>query len=364
MKAIGFYTLALWAIAFSAQAQKEIEYMTPPTIRGDYYSISLEDIIAEKDICKLKIVVENTTSDQYLTFDFSKVGFDYPGMGTYYPSRERELVIAPKERRSQVVKISGNNYMRPEFTMKLEGMQAGRIPANPAGVFDLPVNMGQGANLSQEGFDIVISEVSQSKKQDKLTGKMRITFRAQGNQLGVFDATRPTIVDANSGTTLDATLAPRKKIELKSGEEQKFNINVVGPHTGFQLLWNGAFQVVDLAPVSIGSVQIKQTGGSTFTQAQFDGCLLRLTRTDSRQNANFRVYDAEATVPGGSALKFKIEYVYNPDNYNHMVMIDGEMAIGQEDANATAEQMILRELVRKGKLPQSCASNYKIETKE
>jgi len=89
-----YLSFFLVLFAGALMAQKEIEYISPPTIQHELYSINVANIFSREDYCKLRLEVANK-SDGYLALDLSKVGFVYENIGTYYPPKGKTEIIAP-----------------------------------------------------------------------------------------------------------------------------------------------------------------------------------------------------------------------------------------------------------------------------
>lgn len=201
----------------SLTAQKEIEYINPPSVQHDDYTIEIDNIISKEDYCKFRLVVNNNT-DNYQAFDLSKVGFIYENVGTYYPKKGKIKIIPPNEKLSATIRIDGNmNYMVEQFKVSLEGLLYAS-DGNAFAVDSKALEAGKGIDSKEIELDI--------KK--VVNKKGRFSFAMNGEYKGRKDAfitIDPTELKATdeSNQSLSANVSNKKFLILQNGK--KFSIN-------------------------------------------------------------------------------------------------------------------------------------------
>jgi len=162
-------------------SQDEIEYNTPPRTLGDGFEIDCKDIISNDKYCKFKLVLGNTSKDNYLVYNLKKVGFEYDGIGAYYPKRGKKIVVYPSKTESKILKVDGDmDYRVARFSLLLNGLNT----AIPESAPTLPaLTMKDGALNNSEADGISINCNKYVAKKGKVTANLEISFEGKDNQM-------------------------------------------------------------------------------------------------------------------------------------------------------------------------------------
>ncbi|MCH2043407.1 MAG: hypothetical protein MK212_04650 [Saprospiraceae bacterium] len=255
-----YYALYLLLFStFNLQAQKEIKYVSPPTVMGDNYKVEILDIVADKDECKLKLKVKNTGED-YLRFNFSKVGFEYAGFGTYYPSKGKDIIIEPGKMVSKVIRIEGaKSRMVNSFTLKLEGLRSASVPQYASAMNNLMFSVGSASEVASNEFKVTISEVKEKK--GTVTTSAEVNYLGGADNIGLVDLTKVTVLDAN-GVSVEQKISPQKLKVLETGETAKISLSITNPSKSYQLQWGDTYHHLTLVDVVVDPVIVWAEGTS------------------------------------------------------------------------------------------------------
>lgn len=201
----------------TSTAQKEIEYINPPSVQHEDYTIEIDNIISKEDYCKFRLVVNNNT-DSYQAFDLSKVGFIYENIGTYYPKKGKIKIIPPNEKISQTIRIDGNmNYMVEQFKVSLEGLLYASS-GNPVLVAAKTLEAGTG--IDSKEIELDIKKVT--NKKGRFSFAMNGVYNGSKNAFITVDPTELKATD-ESNQSLSANVSNKKFLILQNGK--KFNLN-------------------------------------------------------------------------------------------------------------------------------------------
>lgn len=208
-----FLLLTSYNISF---AQKEFEYINPPSIQQEDYTIDIDNIISKDDYCKFRLTINNL-SNTYQAYDLRKVGFIYDNIGTYYPKKGAVKIIPPGEKISHTIRVDGNmNYMVEQFKVSLEGL----LFATQGTALDLTgKTLEGGIAIDSKELNLIVKKVSNKKG--------RFSFTMNGEYSAdkyVFMTLDPTSLTAKGeGNSLSkATISNKKFWTLQDGK--KFNI--------------------------------------------------------------------------------------------------------------------------------------------
>lgn len=249
-------TLILSGITFS---QKEIKYFTPPAVSNDDLVLKLDDIISDKETCKLKLIVENKSKDAYLVYNTNKTGFNYDGLGVYYPEKSKEMVIAPGDKKSRVVKITGNDYRIPNFMVQAEGLTGGAIPDEAMGLSNLPVETGKAQDFDLAGLKVEMQ--APEVKKGEVSSSLEITFDGSANQLVILDASKLK-VETTAGNALATDFSKDKLIELRPGDKVKVKFSFQANANPTVIAWNEAVKLINLEHVDINPINVSSTNSA------------------------------------------------------------------------------------------------------
>lgn len=332
--AVGLACLA----ATSVQAQKngEIEYINPPAVQGNGFQIELSDIVSKEDYCKLKMSFDNRSQDSYLRYNFSKTGFHYDNLGTYYSKRGKDLIAGPGEKRSGVAEVKGNaGFLAPAFELRPEGLSTGKIPAAALAFPALDLEVGKTATFAQNGFELSVVKVEQSKKKDKVSAQIKVVFKGSDQELGLVQLQGASILSKSGAPVAEFDFNPNKMKELLTGDDINININITSTETAFSVTWINVFKIVSFTPEALAPVAIKSsvapvtTTTTTVTNNNNNNSTVTnntATTTTTTINTNCPPYE------GNKGGKVKVN-IYNEEGECFTMMVNGVMT--PQTPNAT-----------------------------
>lgn len=247
-----FYIVFLYCVFLCSlvKAQPEINYIAPPTVSGATYDIHLQDIVAKKDYCKFRITVVNTSSD-YIACDFSKIGFTYKNLGTYY-SKGKLTVIKPRQKVVRILRLDdvGIDHRVDEFQLQLEGVY--EAVAEELGD-PYPTNLKVNEKVEHEYLDGVIKKVSQ--KNEKYTFSYPFTYTGPRNTFMVVD---PSKLEVSNSSNLSIT--PKQIKILTPQKKSSFNGSFDAVEDDLSLTWGGVFTYYHLIDQLIKPLNIYRVG--------------------------------------------------------------------------------------------------------
>jgi hypothetical protein len=201
----------------SSTAQKDFEYINPPSVQHQDYTIEIDNIIAKDDYCKFRLVINNNT-DNYQAFDLKKVGFIYENIGTYYLKKGKIKIIPPNEKISHTIKIEGNmNYMVEQFKVSLEGLlfaSNGELVVVPA------KKLEAGMGIKSKIIELEVKKVT--NKKGRFSFATNGVYRSSKHAFITIDPTELNAID-ESNQSVAANVSNKKFLILQNGK--KFNIN-------------------------------------------------------------------------------------------------------------------------------------------
>jgi hypothetical protein len=297
--------LSTFALTASIFAQSEIIYNNPPSIKTSDYRVDALDIVATEDYCKLKLIVENSTSDAYFLFTTDELGFNYPEIGTYWPKKSNEFIVHPNDKESDVIEIKGDmDYRKDHFDLMVNGLKKGTSSGFLAKKSHT-IKMEQESSMTFEGVKFTV--VKSSSKRGKIKLQIEVEYTSEEDDMIVFDPAslsfssngEPIVIAKSSAGLVSfgnkpVTLRPGKNETLRytllSEEEVEIQCNT------FEMFERFDFTSVDVDPVRIGYPKDTQfsEGSSSSTCDAFMGKETGAMRT--------KVYS-----PDGPCFKLDIE---------------------------------------------------------
>ena len=251
--------LYLILMVHASFAQKEIEYINPPTIQDPAYQISLDDIIAKDDYCKFKLVVNNKSSN-YLAYDLSQVGFVYSGLGTYYPKKGKVKVIPPNEKMSATIRVDGDlNYMVDDFDVLLEGLK--QNTNSQVAAFETATPLKSGAKDNVGNFRVEVKKTNLKKKNLDFTIDVR--YEGGPQEFGTIDP-RNLITKTTDGNTCSSKINIQK-LRIVQGDKKLTLIGSIERNgaESFVIDWSNTFTNYTLESFNKHQVAIHRFGAST-----------------------------------------------------------------------------------------------------
>jgi hypothetical protein len=200
-------------------AQRDFEYINPPSVQHQDYTIEIDNIISKEDYCKFRLVINNN-SENYQAFDLSKVGFIYENVGTYYPKKGKIKIIPPNEKMSQTIRIDGNmNYMVEQFKVSLEGLLYAS-DGNLVAIEAKALEAGMAIESKENKLEVEIKKVT--NKKGRFSFAMNGQYDGSKNAFMTIDPTELKATD-ESNQSINANLSNKKFLVLQNGK--KFSIN-------------------------------------------------------------------------------------------------------------------------------------------
>jgi hypothetical protein len=293
MKKILLLSTALLTIT-SSFAQKQIDYFNPPAVVSEDISLTLTDVFSDKELCKLKLIVANKSTDSYLIYNTDKTGFNFEGLGTYYPEKSKEMVIGPGDKKSRVVRIKDNDYRIPQFIVQSEGLMGGTIPDDGLGLQPMSIQSGSPKLDDLVGFKVQM-EAPELKK-GSITAELELSFNGSKNQLVVIDPTKMRI-ESIAGNAIPSEIGKGKVFELRPGDTKKIKVSFTKNANEMFIAWKDAIKLInmeaiEITPINISSVD-KVVKASTVGKVNKD--------KTKQAKSNVKEKDPVAVVPTNAA---------------------------------------------------------------
>ncbi|MBL4705252.1 MAG: hypothetical protein JKY54_12075 [Flavobacteriales bacterium] len=240
-------------------AQKQIDYFNPPAVISEDLSVTLSNIFSDNALCKLKLIVANKSTDSYLIYNTDKTGFNFEGLGTYYPEKSKEMIIGPGDKKYRVVKITDNDYRIPKFIVQAEGLMGGAIPDDGLGLQAMSIQPGSAQLVELARFKVQME--APSLKKGSVSAQLEISFNGTKNQLLVFDPNKVRI-QSTSGQAVPAEIGKGKLIELRPGDKKKVKISFTENANSMVIAWNDAIKLINLESIEITPINISSVDKS------------------------------------------------------------------------------------------------------
>jgi len=258
-------------------AQKEVEYINPPLISSDYYTIEIKEIFATSESFKFDLVIENKSSDKVLLIDPSKILIYFndvayspvkSGLVAKITSKEDPVImIAPKSKKKEGITVEGNANFRldavkiviPNMSYNGSLQPAPTLPAYSVSALPKVVDPAIG--------DINISELELKKQ--KWTAKLDI-IRNSTSEIVLVDLTKIKGISktgAQLPTTAKSPLGINKydfnddKIALKPGVDYKILLSIDDLDGSLsEISLAGVFERYSIAELTIAPIIVRKVG--------------------------------------------------------------------------------------------------------
>ncbi|HLP54611.1 MAG TPA: hypothetical protein VK151_06270 [Fluviicola sp.] len=269
--------VALLFTTFRLTAQKEVEYINPPLMSSDYYTIEIKEILATAESFKFELVIDNKSNDKVLLLDPSKIAIYFNDVA-YYPVKsgliakvtskeDPEILIAPKSKKKETVTVEGNANFRLDAVkivipnMRYNGslQPAPTLPAYTVNALPKVVDPAIG--------DVNITELE--FKKTKWTGKLDLV-RNSTNEIILVDLTKIKSISktgAQLTTTAKSPLGINKydfnneKIALKPNVDYKLSLTIddlEGSLTEISLA--DVFERYSIAELTVAPITVRRVG--------------------------------------------------------------------------------------------------------
>ncbi|MES2554743.1 MAG: DUF963 domain-containing protein [Bacteroidota bacterium] len=258
-------------------AQKEVEYINPPLISSDYYTIEIKEILATSESFKFDLVIENKSSDKVLLLDPSKISIYFNDVA-YYPvksglvakitSKEDPVImIAPKSKKKEGITVEGNANFKleavkiviPNISYNNTLQPAPTLPAYTVSALPKVVDPAIG--------DINITELELKKQ--KWTAKLDI-IRNTTSEIVLVDLTKIKGISktgAELPTTAKSPLGINKydfnneKIALKPSADYKISLSIDDLDGSMsEISLAGVFERYSIAELTIAPIVVRRVG--------------------------------------------------------------------------------------------------------
>ena len=176
-----FYTLAISTLFISSHAQEKIKYdkvyFEDNSIETSSAKIILNNVVSESEFIKGKVKVVNYT-DKALLIKPEECSYSTP-IGDV-SSKDKWMVIAPRQQESKTIDIKGDNVKTTQTTLKLNGLYiCNKVEIITAQNMPLPpekdIIIG-GFKLELDGYDRDGKEIM-----------IRYKVQYMGDKIGMFD---------------------------------------------------------------------------------------------------------------------------------------------------------------------------------
>lgn len=269
--------VALLFTAVRLSAQKEVEYINPPLIMSDYYSIEIKEILATSESFKFEMVVENKSSDKVLLLDPTKITIYFNDVA-YYPvksglvakitSKEDPVVmIAPKSKKKESITVEGNaNFKLDAVKIMIPNMSYNDVllPAPTIPAFTV--------SALPKVADPAIGEVSITElelKKTKWTGKLNIV-RNSSNEIILVDLTKikgitktgaQLAVEAKSPLGINKYDFNNEKLALKPNVDHKLSLSIDDLEASLnEISFDGVFERYSIAELTLAPIIVRKVG--------------------------------------------------------------------------------------------------------
>ena len=248
MKKLLTLTIGLFALLFIVNGQedfnmkkyKTLYFYDAPVVDNEDYSVSIKNVIADDEICKLAIVIENKTND-YLVFDEGECGFAFE-TGEQKP-KKKEHFIQPNKTITKTLQISGNGpYKVDNFNFNFRGLHKistkGKIASAPNFLLPETVN-------SFEAGDFEVSLKNKKKETQETSVSFSCTY--SGKEIGFVNPSKLSVTIEGGKTFANNNKKAKMKL-MQKGDKTKiiavFNIPAKVVDMQFAdltIVWNDTF---------------------------------------------------------------------------------------------------------------------------
>ncbi|MBL1278922.1 MAG: hypothetical protein COA33_001520 [Fluviicola sp.] len=244
-------------------AQEEIKYNAPPSKLKGGYNVEIKDIISTSEYCKLKLVVKNTSETQYFVLDVTKTGFEYDGVGVYYPKKGKKIVITPEDTKAKVIKIAGSmDYRVGTFNVLVNGLSGGIVSEGIA-LSALKVEIGEKSETNSNG--LTLRCVKSSSKKGKVSVVFDVLFEGGEDELIVIDPSLFKISNSEGVIIENVSINKSKKVTLRTGGEHSIKMNFESETPLFEIVSSAVFDLVKLKPIVIDKFVVSNSSVQTVS---------------------------------------------------------------------------------------------------
>lgn len=276
MKSTFLLTALLLFSATRLTAQKQVEYINPPLISSDYYSIEIKGIIATSESFKFELGIENKSSDKVLYLDESKIAIYFNDVA-YSPVKsaieakltgsDPVIMIAPKSKKKEGITVEGN----ANFKLDAVKIVIPNISYNDA-LLSSPALPSFAVSALSKATDPAIGDVSISElelKKEKWTGKLDV-IRNSTNEIILLDCTKIKGI-SKTGAPLTVVAKPPfgvnkydfndQKLAFRPNAECKLSLSIDDLDGSLnEITLAGVFERYSIAELTIAPIVVRKVG--------------------------------------------------------------------------------------------------------
>lgn len=326
-------TTLICSFVFTGKAQDEIKYNNPPNFITSDLRIYIEDAVATDAYSKLKIVLDNKSKNTYVVLIEDMTAFEYEGLGKYYPKKSKELVVAPSDKGSTVVKVERDiDYRKPAYNLLLEGIMTG----SPSGNLPLEkLTLVPGTNSKSNAENITFEFEEFEGKKGKYSVKANVSFNGNNNELLIVDPSKFKLISSN-GEVISAVWNRDKSFALRPGETEKLKLSFESNETTFSLDQSESFQKIALSTFQIDPFKLTDSNPIVEKVKTIEPEKNEVVENENKSEKASTSISTKSSCPpfmGAQNGSVKIK-VYSEDGLCFKLDIDGFPAITDFTSNA------------------------------
>ena len=271
MKKITFSIFALLVVAFNYSFSQESKSAGPKhenhfkdkTVESDDLKITFENIFAMREFCKMKMVLENKTSD-FLVFRMDETTFQFAH--GEHKAKDKEFLIKPHSKITKTLGVDGDTrYHEDNFAIKFDGIY--RAPTKgesfTAENFRLPPAAQE---FSTGPFKVKIN--GWKKESHSSFAEFKVTYT--GKDIGIIDSYK-LMVAIQDGREFPPVSGETTALLPGDSEKfvAKFDISTKIIDMQFEtlnIIWKDTFRESKKTKVNLDAVNFELDPGKTAAQ--------------------------------------------------------------------------------------------------
>ncbi len=218
MRKLIIVPILLFIIGIKGNAQENPDHLNifkePAVTIEENYSVKFFDIVSKMDYCKLRVQLENKTSD-FLIYREEENKFIYD-FGEYKPKSKTDI-IKPHSKDGLTLKIDGDNRFHTDtFNFEFNGLYQVPIDGEvfEAENFQLPLSKNE---FDVGPFNVKVLKISQET--DETAVKFKCTYN--GDKIGFINPNK-LVVKIESGQEFANDKREKNLKALQPGDDFKF----------------------------------------------------------------------------------------------------------------------------------------------
>lgn len=243
-----FLLVVFVALLNFAFAQDEIKYYNPPSFFTDIVKVDCDDIVSTEKLCKLKLIINNTSNNNFIVVNTKKVGFEYEGLGVYFPKKGKDIIFPPKNKKSRIIKIDGDmDYRVNSFKILVKSLREGKKENSI--IFPLvKLEIGKSVETEKDQVNFIF-EKSKSKK-GKVSIDLTVKSSLKDDVLLNFNPEKFVIKDTK-GNEIAYKINLKREFNFLGNAEKKYKISFESESSLFEVSSKNVFYLINLSPFDI-----------------------------------------------------------------------------------------------------------------